>query len=188
MSGENARNGTASTANAAANGTATTRPDRRAREADRQARVVAEFAPRAAIAPSPLAQVQAPETVRQTTINIPAETIRPRREAMDQPVNPWGFSPISVRRTRPRADDAGTDNAGRSGDVAASAFRRQPGSSTTVTTDVDLPPEVRRHLVQIIQGSRRPERVEVTASVDAGPSRMQEVGDGDDGDEPMIIG
>lgn len=184
--GTPAAGATTATTTTTAGGTITIRQDRRTRE-PLTARV-AEFVPRGGMNPSPLAQVA--ETVRQAPLNLDGAT--PRRDVAAGG-NPWPFSPR--RRTQPRVDDAGEQSPGVLGlpspGGSVGTPRRAEGTVTIRAADVELSPEVRRHLVQIIDGTRRTTQIDVTpTAVDmtvAGPSRIRDPGESDN-DEPMMIG
>ena len=148
--------------------------------------------------PSPLAQVA--ETVRQAPLNLDNTT--PRRETTATTGtggNQWPFSPR--RRTQVRVDDAGEqgrtslglpspNGIGNAG-LSVGTPRRVEGAVTIRPADVELSAEVRRHLVQIIDGTRRAGQMDaVPTAVDmtvAGPSRIRDPAESDN-DEPMIIG
>ncbi|KAJ3558355.1 hypothetical protein NM688_g984 [Phlebia brevispora] len=191
----------ASTTTTTTGGTAG-RAERRARD---PAMVVAEFGPRI-MNPSPLAQVA--ETVRQGPLNLD----NPRRDVAGATTGTptagignlpqWSFNSLALRRMRPRVDEAGepfsrvglpaspttTTNVSPHG-----AGRRTDSVATIRPMDVELSPEVRRHLVQIIDGGRRTERIDVTPAAIpmevtvAGPSRIRDPTESDN-DEPMVIG
>lgn len=185
--------------NSTSGGTVTGRAERRAaREQERQARlearVVEEFGPRQTtrtiVVPDGAAATNTPAT---TPITAATTTDAQRQRPIMQGAfgTNWSFGPLNLRRPR-RADD-GAANPNEPQDTRAVSIRyRGNGGSNTVTVngtpDVDLPPEVRQQLVQILQGARRGDRVEVTAGPNESRSGEQENGSAGDNDEPMVIG
>ncbi|KAI0781755.1 hypothetical protein C8Q75DRAFT_796057 [Abortiporus biennis] len=114
----------------------------------------------------------------------------------------WAPSLLNMRRPRPREDGQQGDSVESSRALIERAVqlvnpRRRAvenaaggsNNAATATMDIEIPPDVRRQVMQLLQGSRRqPAATDVptiTISPESGPSRRQD--DGDD-DDDMVLG
>ncbi|KAL4243592.1 MYND-type zinc finger protein samB [Abortiporus biennis] len=204
-----AENGGTTTATVVAGGasatpTITARSERRAeRERERQVR---------ALAAETRMLEQYGRTITRTTAGMQTQTNEASAStaAVAGPSNTevqggrmhWAPSLLNMRRPRPREDGQQGDSVESSRALIERAVqlvnpRRRAvenaagGSNNvaTATMDIEIPPDVRRQVMQLLQGSRRqPAATDVptiTISPESGPSRRQDDGDGDD---DMVLG
>lgn len=182
--------------NTTSGGTVTGRTERRAaREQERQARLdarVEELGPRqttTTILVPDGATANTPGATPTASAATTTDTQRQRPIMQGAFGTNWSFS--TLRRPRRTDDGAANPNEPQETRSVTVRYRNNAGSSTVLVNgaaDVDLPPEVRQQLVQILQGARRGDRIEISA----GPSenRAEEQGNDSagDNDEPMVIG
>ena len=127
--------------------------------------------------PSPLAQVA--ETVRPSLVSLAVEA---RARGGTARLTAQSFWDADGRR------GLGAEDGERAARNELGIAVQRPSAPVGGQHNDGLSAEV-RHLVQIMQANRRPERIEVTAGpVGAGPSRIIHDGEDDNSEEPMVIG
>jgi len=194
----NAANGT-SGASVTSNATVTARAERRAeRERDRQhrshaaeTRVLMELGGTVRTTNTP----RTGTTPQRSATQDSTSTITPTATAAIPPANQgtsiWSPGILNLRRPRTRDDNTGNDQPestraifDRAVQLVTPRRRAADANGTAVTSmDVELPPDVRRNVMQLLQAGRRNDRAETgTATAEDGEQSER------DGDDAMVIG
>ncbi|GJE85597.1 zinc finger MYND domain-containing protein [Phanerochaete sordida] len=184
--GESSRAGGSGSASASAN-----RAERRAaREQERAARLEARVVEEFGEARAPTRTVAVPEAIAAAAVTAtpPANGDATRQRAGG---GNWSFSPLTIRRPRMRADD-GAANPNEPQDARTISIRYRGANGTTTVpvnaaADMDLPPDVRQHLQQLLQGQRGEDQQRANSPANAASGEGTSVS-GDNGDDPMVIG
>lgn len=166
---------------------------RAAREQERAARMEARVAEEYSGSRAPSRTVAVPEAIAAAAVTAtPTQAGDASRHRAQAAVSGnWSFSPLTIRRPRMRADD-GAANPNEPQDARSISIRYRGANGTTTVpvngaADVELPPEVRQQLQQLLQGQRTDEQQRPNSPAGAAP--LEDTGaSGDNGDEPMVIG
>lgn len=180
--------------NSTSGGTVTGRLERRAaREQERQARLdaraIEEFGPRQTTTITVPGGASTITPAATPTATVTADTQRQRPAVQGAFGTNWSFS--TLRRPRRTDDGAANPNEPQDTRTVSIRYRNNAGSATVTVNsaaEVDIPPEVRQQLVQIMQSAQRGDRIESTAVPSESRPGEQENGSPGDNDEPMVIG
>lgn len=161
----------------ATSSSAAARAERRAaREQERaarlEARVVEEFGPRTG------RTVNNPDAPPNTATPAPAAATEAPRQRQGAFGGNWSFSPLTLRRPRPRADDGAANP---NEPQVPIRFR-----GNTAALSVNEPVDISFHYTNV-QGRTVIDSIEVGGTPTNGRP-AQDGGAGSDGDEPMVIG
>lgn len=183
--GENSRAGGSGSGGAAAG-----RAERRAaREQERAARLEARIVEEFGGSRTPARAAAVPEAIAAAAVTATPTANGDANRQRTQGSN-WSFSPLTIRRPRTRADD-GAANPNEPQDTRPISIRYRANGTATVpvngAADMDLPPEVRQHLQQILQAQQGEDQQRPNSPAATVPAEDAGVS-GDNNDEPMVIG
>ncbi|EKM57840.1 uncharacterized protein PHACADRAFT_251713 [Phanerochaete carnosa HHB-10118-sp] len=183
--GESSRAGGSGSGSAAAG-----RAERRAaREQERAARLEARIVEEFGGPLSPARTAAVPEAIAAAAVTA-TPTANGDANRQRTQGGSWSFSPLTIRRSRMRADD-GAANPNEPQDARAISIRYRANGAAAVpvngAADMDLPPEVRQHLQQILQVQRGEDQQRPNSPASTVPAEDAGVS-GDNNDEPMVIG
>lgn len=191
IQGESSRNG-----GSGSGSVATGRAERRAaREQERAARLEARVVEELGGPRVPSRTATVPEAIAAAAVTATPTTNGDgnRQRVQGTFGGNWSFSPLTIRRPRRADDGAANPNEPQDSRTISVRYRGANGTTTVPVNgaaDMDLPPEVRQHLQQILQDQRRAnqERPNSPSSADNTSAEQDTGASGDNSDEPMVIG